>query len=87
MAVKQRECSKFEQRSFIKRLLAEKCKWFEIYWRKCNVCGEADFSKKEFINGLNMVFHCVVKTVHGMETHWFSHLVSKRGHAESVLKH
>ena len=48
------ECSRLEQRSVIKFLVAEKCKSCEIYRRMFNVFGEASFSKKIFTNELNM---------------------------------
>ena len=40
------ECSRFEQRSVIKFLVAEKCKTFEIYRRMCYVYGETCSSQK-----------------------------------------
>ena len=54
IAADQTVCSKLEGRSVIKYLLAEKCKPCEIYWRMCDVHGEACFSQRMFTNGLNM---------------------------------
>ncbi len=66
------ECSSREQTSVIKVLLAKKCKQCEIFRRKCDVFGVADFSLKKFTNGLNMDFLRQVqakKIVDGVETH------------------
>ena len=41
------QCSKLEQRSVIKFLVAEKCKPCESYWRMYNVNREAYFSQKK----------------------------------------
>ena len=46
MVANQTKCSRLEQRFVIKFLLAEKCKPCEIYGRKCDVYGEAYFSRK-----------------------------------------
>ena len=46
------ECSRFEQSSVIKSLLAEKCKPYEIYRRMCDVHGEAFLLKKRFTKRL-----------------------------------
>ena len=43
-----------EQRSFIKYLLAEKCKLCEIYQRMCEGYREACFSQKKIYKWLNM---------------------------------
>ena len=45
MAANQIQCSRLEQKSIIKFLVAEKCQP-EICWRMCDVYGEACFSKK-----------------------------------------
>ena len=50
----QRERSRYEQRSVIKFLLAEKGKPCEIYRKMCYVYEEVCFSQKMFTNGLNM---------------------------------
>ena len=47
MVWNQTECSKLEQRSVIKFLVAEKCKPCEIYRKMCNVHGEACFNEKD----------------------------------------
>ena len=47
MLANQKVCSKLEQRSAIKFLLAEKCKACEIYRRMYDVNGEAYFSPKK----------------------------------------
>ena len=47
MLANQIECTRFEQRSVIKYLVAEKCKLCEIYRRICDVYGEACFSLKD----------------------------------------
>ena len=47
------ECSKLEQRSVIKFLLAEKCKPYE-FTEECVMFGETCFSKNIFTNRLNM---------------------------------
>ena len=52
MAANETQCSRIEQRSLIKFLLAEKCKPREIYRRICDVYGEACFSQKMFTSGL-----------------------------------
>ena len=41
--------SRFEQKYFIKYLVAEKYKQYEIYRRLCDVCGGIRFSKKEIV--------------------------------------
>ena len=71
----QTECSRLEQRSVIKFLLAEKCKPCEIYTRMCIVYREAWLSQRLLTNGLNIGLPLrvrVKKTVNGAETHWFS---------------
>ena len=40
--------------SFIKFLVAKKCKTYEIYSTMCDVYGEEWFSQKMFMNGLNI---------------------------------
>ena len=65
MAANQTECSLLEQNYVIKFLVVEKCKPCEIYWRVCNVYGEAYFSQKMFTNKLNI-------TVHRVETQFLS---------------
>ena len=76
-ATNQTEHSRFEQRSLIKFLVAEKCKPCEIYRRTCDVYREAYFSKnkKGFTNWLNInlpLQDWVKKTIHGVETYRFS---------------
>ena len=44
MAANQTDCSRLEQKSFIKCLHAEKCKPSEIYRKMSDVYGEAYFS-------------------------------------------
>ena len=41
------ECSRFEQRSVVKFLMAEKFKPSEIYRRKCDVYKELCFNEKK----------------------------------------
>ena len=54
MVENQTKCSKLEQKSIIKLLMAEKSKPCEIYKRICGVYGEACFNQKMFTNGINM---------------------------------
>ena len=92
----QKDCSRLEQRSFIKVLVAEKCKPHEIYWRIHDMYQETCFSQKIFANGQNMglpLWAWVEKTVYGVETHWLfgkekipGTAVSKEGHADNLLK-
>jgi len=46
-------CSRIEQRSVIKFLVAEQCKPNKIFRRMSAVYEEACFSQKMFTNGLN----------------------------------
>ena len=49
-------CSTLEQKSVIKFLVAQKCKPYQIYRRKCDVYGDAFFlviNKRMFTNGLS----------------------------------
>ena len=69
------ECSRLEQRSFIKHLVIEKCKQREINKRLYDVYGEAFCCQNIFTHKLNMglsLWAWVEKTVHGVETHWIS---------------
>ena len=54
------ECSRLEQRSVIKFLVAQKCKQYETYRRMCNMYGKACFSQTNACfsqtNELNMDF-------------------------------
>ena len=50
MATNQTECSRLEQRSVIKFLVAEKCKPYGIYRRMCDVT-EVYFSKRSLQMG------------------------------------
>ena len=56
MVANQTECSRFEQRSVIKFLVAEKCKTWEIYRSVFDVYEEACFNKNIYANWLNMGF-------------------------------
>ena len=97
MIANQVKCSRLEQRSIIKFLLAENCKPCEIYRRICDVYGEARFIKKKmFTNRLNMSLPqrgWVEKTVHGVETHSQVKIVpgaavsKKKRHADCHLEH
>ena len=88
--LKPHKCSRLEQSSVIKLLVAEKYKPFEIYGRIWDVYRESIFT-----NGLNMdlpLWAWVKKTVHGMETHWLfckekvqDSVVSTRDITDSVL--
>ena len=53
MVANQTDCSRLEQRSIIKFLMA-KCKPCEIYQRICDVYGEVHSNQKMFTNELNM---------------------------------
>ena len=46
MVVNQTVCSRFEQRSVIKFLVAKKCKPCKIYRRMCDVYRKSYFSQK-----------------------------------------
>ena len=46
--------SRFKKISVIKFLIAKKYKPYEIYWRMCDVHGEAYFSQNMFTNRLNI---------------------------------
>ena len=59
-----KKCSRLEQRSVIKFLVAEKCKQCEVYRRMCNVYGEAYFNKKKY-GGAHGVMVIVVGNGHG----------------------
>ena len=68
MAINQIKCSKFEQRSVIKFLVAEKCKPSEIYWK---MRDKIILVKELFTNAKSMgllLGHKVKKTVLGRGT-------------------
>ena len=91
----QTECSRHEQRSVIKFLLAEKCKQYELYRRMCDVYGEACFRKKYVYKWAKHGFTTVSSSqsiIHGIEILWHSGkekvlgtVVNKEGHADAVL--
>ena len=97
MAKNQTDHSRFEQKSVIRFLMAKKCKPCHIYTRMCDVWRKTCFSQKMFTNRLNiglLLWDWMEKTVHRVETHWLSSkekvlgaVVSKEGHADSVLGH
>ena len=81
------ECSKLEQRSVMKFLMAEKHKACEIHRRMCDVYEEACLSQKMFINGWDRGLPLqarVEKTVDGVEIQWFS--VMKRFWVQESVK-
>ena len=64
------ECSRLEQRSVIKFLVADKCKPCEIYRRMCDVYWEACFSQKSLKNGLNYQIVFKMKMGHAGPQRW-----------------
>ena len=98
MVASHAECSKLEQRSVIKILVAEKCKPYEICRRKYEEYREAYFSQEKWLQmGTAWVYHYELyskKRVHRVEAHWLSGkekvscaTISKEGHVDSVLEH
>ena len=97
MAANQTQCSRLKQRSAIKFLEAEKCKQCEIYIKRLMSIERHVLVKKIIPDKLNMslpLWAWVKKTICGVETHRLSHkekvlgaVVSKEGHAESLLGH
>ena len=73
LAANRTECFRFEQRSVIKFLVAEKCKPYENYCY--DVYGEACFSQKNLYRWAKHAFPVrawIKKTVLVVETHWLS---------------
>ena len=56
MVANQRKCSRLEQRSVIKFLVAEKYKPCKIYRRMCDTFGEGCFSVKKFYKSVKHEF-------------------------------